>query len=549
MHYIALATDYDGTIAHDGCVDEATIAALEKMRPGGRRLILVTGRELPDLQRVMPRLDLFDTVVAENGALLYWPETREERSLAAAPDERFVARLEELGVAPLSVGRVIVATWEPNEAKVLQAVRELGLELNIIFNKGAVMVLPAGVNKASGLQAALDALGLSALNCVAVGDAENDMAFLEIAGASVAVANAVPMLKERAAWVTEGDRGRGVAELVERLLKTDLAELGPKLERQTVALGEREDGLPFLVAPHRETMLVTGMSGGGKSTFTQGLTERLGQKSIQFCILDPEGDYEGLEDAVGIGRPDRPPHLQEITDLLRKAETDVVVNLLGVRLEDRPQFVAQVLPELTSLRAVLGRPHVVIVDEAHHMLPSQWDPGAVALPQGMEGFLFISTQPEAVSPRLLKTVTRLLIVGKNPDVALGTFCQARGLCDFEAPAEVELGKVLAIDVAAERMESLKVIPGQGHRMRHKRKYAEGELGNDKSFWFRGPAGKLQLRGSEPDHVPTDGRRRGCGYVAVSSRPARLFTVVRHLDQGCGTGRGSWGDRDRKCPCR
>lgn len=166
----------------------------------------------------------------------------------------------------------------------------------------------------------------------------------------------------------------------------------------------------------------------------------------------------------------------------------MVVNLLGVRLEDRPQFVAQVLPELTSLRAVLGRPHVVIVDEAHHMLPSQWDPGAVALPQGMEGFLFISTQPEAVSPRLLKTVTRLLIVGKNPDVALGTFCQARGLCDFEAPAEVELGKVLAIDVAAERMESLKVIPGQGHRMRHKRKYAEGELGNDKSFWFRGPAG-------------------------------------------------------------
>ena len=105
---------------------------------------------------------------------------------------------------------MIVATWEPNEAKVLQAVRELGLELNIIFNKGAVMVLPAGVNKASGLQAALDALGLSALNCVAVGDAENDMAFLEIAGASVAVANAVPMLKEPAAWVTEGDRGRGV---------------------------------------------------------------------------------------------------------------------------------------------------------------------------------------------------------------------------------------------------------------------------------------------------------------------------------------------------
>lgn len=164
-----------------------------------------------------------------------------------------------------------------------------------------------------------------------------------------------------------------------------------------------------------------------------------------------------------------------------------------MRLEDRPQFFAQLLPELTSLRSVLGRPHVVIVDEAHHMLPSQWDPGTATLPQGMEGFLFISTQPEAVSPRLLKTVTRLLIVGKSPQVALGTFCPARELCDFDAPAEIELGKVLAIDVAAARMESLKVIPGKGHRLRHMRKYAEGELGDEKSFWFRGPEGKLQLR--------------------------------------------------------
>jgi hydroxymethylpyrimidine pyrophosphatase-like HAD family hydrolase len=30
MHYVALATDFDGTIAHDGVVDEPTQAALER---------------------------------------------------------------------------------------------------------------------------------------------------------------------------------------------------------------------------------------------------------------------------------------------------------------------------------------------------------------------------------------------------------------------------------------------------------------------------------------------------------------------------------------
>lgn len=198
---MALATDFDGTIAHDGVVDAATLAALERLRGAARRLILVTGRELDDLQRIMPRLDVFDRVVAENGALLYRPATKEERALVPPPDRRFVERLRQLGVDPLSVGRSIVATWEPNETKVLHAIQELGMELSITFNKGAVMVLPAGVNKASGLAVALDELDLAPLNAVAVGDAENDMAFLDIAGCAVAVANATEALKERVAWV------------------------------------------------------------------------------------------------------------------------------------------------------------------------------------------------------------------------------------------------------------------------------------------------------------------------------------------------------------
>ena len=77
MQFIALATDYDSTLATDGRVEAETIAALERLTRSGRKLLMVTGRELPDLQSVFDRLDLFERVVAENGALLYRPGTRE----------------------------------------------------------------------------------------------------------------------------------------------------------------------------------------------------------------------------------------------------------------------------------------------------------------------------------------------------------------------------------------------------------------------------------------------------------------------------------------
>jgi hydroxymethylpyrimidine pyrophosphatase-like HAD family hydrolase len=234
MRHRALCCDYDGTLAHDGHVTDDTIGSLERLRASGRYLVLVTGRELEELQGVFPRLDLFTSVVAENGALLYDPATGERRALAEAPPPLFVMALRERGVAPLAVGRVIVATWEPHETTVLETIRDFGLELQVIFNKGAVMVLPSGVNKASGLAAALAALGVSPQEAVGIGDAENDHAFLKLCGCAVAVANALPSVKQDADFVTAGSHGAGVQELIEEMLKDDLArcEAPPARRRQ-----------------------------------------------------------------------------------------------------------------------------------------------------------------------------------------------------------------------------------------------------------------------------------------------------------------------------
>jgi HAD superfamily hydrolase (TIGR01484 family) len=235
MFFRALATDYDGTIAHDGVLDDDTASALERLRYSGRKPIMVTGRELDDLIEVCPRLDLFDLIVAENGALLYDPTSKEETLLAEPASIELVRKLEEAKVPGLSVGRAIIATWEPYEVTVLEAIRELGLELQIIFNKGAVMVLPSSVNKATGLSAALQRLGLEAKQVVGVGDAENDHAFIKTCGCAVAVANAIPALMKEVDIVTEGERGAGVTELIDRMIATDLQDIASLHDRVRLA--------------------------------------------------------------------------------------------------------------------------------------------------------------------------------------------------------------------------------------------------------------------------------------------------------------------------
>jgi len=222
MRYQALACDYDGTLAIGGRADAEALQWLRELKDDGRKLILVTGRELEDLRRVLPEADLFDVIVAENGGVLSVPATREVRLLSEPVPDELVRRLMAKGVSPLSVGHVLVSTRQPWETDVLSAIREAGLELQIIFNKGAVMVLPSGVNKATGLDAALEILGLSRQETVGIGDAENDLAFLAACGFAIAVGGALPAVKAQADLVLPMDNGSAVAEAVRRLLDDEL---------------------------------------------------------------------------------------------------------------------------------------------------------------------------------------------------------------------------------------------------------------------------------------------------------------------------------------
>jgi len=495
MYYLALATDYDGTIAEHGHVDRATFEALQELKKSGRRLIMVSGRELPDLQRVFPELELFDLAVLENGGLLYEPASKTETVLGEPPPPALVERLRAEGVEPLSVGRCILATWTPHEHNVLAAIRELGLELQIIFNKGAVMVLPPGVNKASGLHAALERLGISAHNVVGVGDAENDHAFLAECGVAVAVANALPALKEAAEIVTEAPRGAGVAELVSALLDNDLDDPRAALRRKVPfarPVDDGEDAAMIELDPRDGATLIAGISGGGKSTIATTVLERCVERGFQFCVIDPEGDYGEFKDAMVLGDAQQPPVLEEVVELLGSRMENVVVNLLGFDIDERPGFLMRLLPEIQRLRAEAGRPHWLLIDEAHHMFPREWVPAEAVVPECLPATLMITVHPESLAPKLARTATTVLAVGSDPKRVLEEFGQVSGKPVGEVPAaplEPRHG-ILWQDGAVQKVE---VDPPKERLKRHVRKYAQGDLGPERSFYFRGPDGKLNLR--------------------------------------------------------
>lgn len=490
MRYLALATDYDNTLASDGRVAGTTRAALERLRASGRRAILVTGRRLDDLLRVCECSDLFDYVVAENGALVYEPQSREITLLAEPPPEQFVAALRRRGVQPLEVGKVIVATHAPHEANVIDAIRELGLELQVIFNLNAVMVLPAGINKGTGMKLALRRLGMSPHEAVGVGDAENDHSLLRLAECPVAVANAVDSIKEIAAFVTRGKAGDGVVELIDRLIANDLEDVDAQLTRRYVALGTRLDGTTVWLPPYGRNLLVAGASGSGKSTLATGLIERFAEQLYQVCVIDPEGDYVNVPSLVTIGNQHHAPAVAEIMAVLRDPYVHANASLLGIPLADRPAYFADLVPHLQAMRVRTGRPHWLVIDEAHHLLPGHWG----HTPQSLSESVFITVHPDRLAPSVLASIDVVIVVGPSPNKVLRELAAASGRPPAELPGPHQGKDQVACWFvhSGEDPFSMRVIRGQAERIRHHRKYAEGDVRYN-SFYFRGPSGKHNLK--------------------------------------------------------
>jgi hypothetical protein len=224
------------------------------------------------------------------------------------------------------------------------------------------------------------------------------------------------------------------------------------------------------------------------------LTERMAEKDFEFCVFDPEGDYDELENAIPIGDAKKTPTEEEALKLLRQHSTNVIINTQSLNAAERPLFFTNLLPQVSLLRATSGRPHWLLIDEAHHLLPAAREDVARLFSNDGLAVIFITVHPEAVSPAALKSVRVVVALGEHAGDVIAKFC---GVTGVEAPKNIirpNNDEILVWRPGLQR-DPQRVRPEQPHQShkRHIRKYAEGTLGEANSFYFRGPDNALDLR--------------------------------------------------------
>jgi len=492
MRYHLLATDYDGTLTINDKVQSEIIEALIRLKAGGRKLILVTGRRLDELKSIFPEHHIFDRIVAENGALIYTPESMEINLSGEPPPGTFFQLLKKKNI-PYVVGKVIVASTEPHQIEILDAIVKSGIEYQVIFNKGAVMVLPPGINKATGLREALSSLCISTHNTVAIGDAENDYAMLQTVECAVAVNNALPRLKALADLTTQKQHGLGVMELIDQLKKDDLAEIDQKLSRHFIGIGKETDDSDFKISPYGNCILIAGTSGSGKTTLNAAFIEKLMEMEYQYCLIDPEGDYHDLPDVLTIGDCHQVPLIEQVIKLLTQTTQNAVVSFLAIPINDRPAFFKKLLNALMNLREKTGHPHFIIMDEAHHLIPKENVSQLDDFHNNCNNLIAITTNPNLLNLNFLKQINIAMVMGESPEIAMAGYAETISK-QIELPQNLifEQGDVLVWKTDKNKPFLIRSdIPGQFLR-RHKRKYAKGDMG-DNSFYFTGPMHRLNLK--------------------------------------------------------
>jgi len=232
----------------------------------------------------------------------------------------------------------------------------------------------------------------------------------------------------------------------------------------------------------------------GKSSLVAGVLEQLAESKYQFCLVDPEGDYENFAEALSLGSANERPDPATIVRALANPEQSIIVNLLGVPVRERPDFFSALLPKILELRTRVARPHWLVIDEAHHLMPESWSPASSTVPQTLGGTILVTVHPDHVSAAALSLVDLVVATGAGASKVLSEFARIRQLELEAGTRSPDPGEALVwFARKSARPLLVKFSVAKGERRRHKRNYAEGELSEAQSFFFRGPESKMNLR--------------------------------------------------------
>lgn len=495
MYRRVMAFDFDGTLAVNGDVPPEVETALEQCRDNGHVLFLVTGRRYETV--TLGHLgSLFAGIVWENGAVLTHVASGETYLPFGQLDSRLLSAIEDADI-PFDRGLAIAATWTPHDQALWRILSSHGGSTSIEYNKGAVMVLPPGATKGSGLERLLTLCGLSPRNLAAFGDAENDLSMLTLAEVAIAVGDAVPAVIETADVVATQPGPAGVLEILKEYpLGGKFLDIPLKRERP-ILLGQTDSGLPVNVPAARlagRNLGVFGNSATGKSWMVGLIAEGLHHEDYQVFLIDPEGDFRGLRvlprfASVSGDRTTLPPP-SAIVSLLDEGSVSLVLDLSQYPVAMRSPYLAELLRALRPLRERKFRPHWIVLDEAQEYVFEGSEISALLRPMlDAGGWTFVSYRPDRLGKSVLASLHHLLLT-KLTDNQIGewlrTYCTGCNLSGANLQ-ETPMGSALLCGGELVRMRpAIRRVP----HIRHLYKYLDNPLPQGKRFSFRTEAGFL-----------------------------------------------------------
>jgi hydroxymethylpyrimidine pyrophosphatase-like HAD family hydrolase len=487
----ALALDFDGTIACDDVVDTPVREAIAAARTSGITVLLVTGRVLDDLRRVAGDLHFVDGVIAENGAVVYFPDSDHTSLLGPLIAESFIAELRRRNIR-FHRGQCLVDADANEAARILEVIRALELPLVLLFNRSRVMVLSQGISKATGLRAALEMLRLSARNTLAIGDAENDHEMLRVAEVGAAVEWGSASLKSAADCVVAGSQPASIAAYLLPLAKTGRLPV-PARPRRRLLLGYTEDGGELSLAVRGRNVLIAGDAKSGKSWIAGLLCEQLILLGYCVCVLDPEGDYRSLEALPGVtmlGGEDPPPTPRELGRALRYPDRSIVIDLSHLPHDAKTEYIRATLPALNVMRRHTGLPHRILLDEAHYFLHDAST--AHLLDLELNGYTVVTYNASRLPTEMLAASDVIIVTCESDPVeieALRTRCSACQPTDefrWSLLSHLRPAQALALPVTEEAGGDLRLFT-IGKRLtphvRHREKYVDVPVTESRAFVF------------------------------------------------------------------
>jgi hydroxymethylpyrimidine pyrophosphatase-like HAD family hydrolase len=482
MKFSAVVVDFDGTIARNDVMDARVREEIARLRAQGIVVILATGRILDDLRRVAGDLHFVDAVVAENGAVVEFPESGYTDTTGPPPSTAFLEALGREGIR-FAAGRVIIEADAADAARLLAIIRRLEAPVVLVFNRGRVMVLPESISKATGVRKALTILRLSPHNAVAIGDAENDHQLLQACEVGAAVEWGSATLNAAADEIVAGQGPSAVAEYLGTLAEHRRIHV-PAATRHRLLIGHAADGSPLSLAVRGRNVLIAGDPKSGKSWVTGLMAEQLILKGYSLCVIDPEGDYLSLEALPGVvvlGGADPLPRPRDLLRALRHPDVSVVIDLSHATQSQKVEYIRSVLPGLATLRQRTGLPHRIVVDEAHYFLH---DPDGVRLLDlDINGYTLVTYRASRLHPTLLAASHAVLVTRVSDPYevralyALCRVCQGR-LSAAEWTQQLQglvIGEVTMLPITDEadgEIRRLRLSPRLTPHVRHLAKYVD-----------------------------------------------------------------------------